>query len=233
MDLNNYITEKRRARIDDVLSRRTRNLVLVLDGVHDPHNVAACMRSAEGLGLQEIHVIAQADYKPHKKICQSCDKWLDVHFHRDPESAATALKDRGYKLYAAALTPTAVPIDTLDFTGRMALVLGNEHQGVTETLLDLCDGTFVIPMRGFSQSFNVSVATGITLYHATQARAAALGPDGDLEAGDLKSLRQQWVEVSVPRAALLKEELAEREAGSGASRGSEPRKKNSSNISRP
>ncbi|MFH1530151.1 MAG: RNA methyltransferase [Pseudomonadota bacterium] len=224
MALDNYITEKRRARIDEVLARRTRNLVLVLEGVHDPHNVAACLRSAEGLGLQEVHVVAAAEFKPHKKISKRSDQWLDVHFHETPQDAAAALKGRGYRLYAAALTPTAVPIDALDFTGRMALVLGNEHEGVSEELQALCDGAFVIPMRGFTQSFNVSVAAGITLYHAIRARADALGPGGDLDAADRESLRQQWVEVSIPRAALLKEELAEREAkgdptGGSGSRG--------------
>ena len=170
------------------------------------------MRTAEGLGLQEIHVVAGESYKPHRKVCQGCDKWLDIHQHRTPEAAAAALRGRGYALYAAALTPDAVPIDALDFSARIALVLGNEHEGISEELQALCDGTFVIPMRGFVQSFNVSVAAAITLYHATRARGAALGPDGDLEPQDREALRQRWVEQSVKRAALLKEELAEREA---------------------
>ena len=210
MDLNKYITERRKHRIDEVIGRRTRNLVLVLEGVHDPHNVAACMRSAEGLGLQEVHVIAPENYTPHKKVCQGADKWLDIHRHPSPESAAAALRGRGFSLHAAALTPDAVPIDALDFSGPMALVLGNEHEGVSEVLQCLCDGPFMIPMRGFTQSFNVSVATGICLYHAVRARSAALGPAGDLDPADRSTLHRRWVELSVPRAALLKEELAER-----------------------
>jgi tRNA (guanosine-2'-O-)-methyltransferase len=197
--------------------------VLVLEGVHDPHNIAACMRSAEGLGLQEVHVVTPADYKPHKKVCQGGDKWLDIHYHRTPEALATALRARGYALYAAALNPDAVPIGGLDFSRRLALVLGNEHEGVSKELQALCDGAFVIPMRGFTQSFNVSVATGITLYHATQARAAALGPDGDLDAADREALRLRWVELSVPRSALLKQELAEREAAGEPTGEPEPR----------
>ncbi len=198
--------------------------MLVLEGVHDPHNIAACMRSAEGLGLQEVHVVTQADYKPHKKVCQGGDKWLDIHYYRTPAALAETLRGRGYALYAAALTPDAVPIGELDFTRRIALVLGNEHEGVSEELQGLCDGAFVIPMRGFTQSFNVSVATGITLYHATQARAAALGPEGDLEAADREALRLHWVELSVPRVALLKEELAEREAAGEPIGEPEPRR---------
>ncbi len=198
--------------------------MLVLEGVHDPHNIAACMRSAEGLGLQEVHVVTEADYKPHKKVCQGGDKWLDIHYYRTPDALAEALRGRGYALYAAALTPDAVPIGDLDFAQRIALVLGNEHAGVSQELQALCDGAFVIPMRGFTQSFNVSVATGITLYHATQARAAALGPEGDLEAGDLEALRLRWVELSVRRAALLKEELAEREAAGEPTGEPEPRR---------
>ena len=198
-------------RIEEVLSRRTRDLILVLEGVHDPHNVAACLRTAEGLGLQEVHVIAPGDYHPHKKVSQGADKWLDIHRHRTAEAAAAALRGRGYRLFAAALTPGACSIDDIDFTRKTAVVLGNEHEGVSDTLKVLCDGAFVIPMRGFTQSFNISVAAAVTVYHATRARAAALGPAGDLSLEDKDALRTRWVDLSVPRAALLKEELAKRE----------------------
>jgi len=211
LDLKNYLTERRRARIEEVLSRRTRDLILVLEGVHDPHNVAACLRTAEGLGLQEVHVIAPGDYHPHKKVSQGADKWLDIHRHSTPEAAADALRDRGYRLFAAALAPGACSIDDLDFTKKTAVVLGNEHEGVSDALQALCDGAFVIPMRGFTQSFNISVAAAITVYHATRARTAALGPAGDLALEDRDVLRTRWVELSVRGAALLKEELAARE----------------------
>ncbi len=217
MDLKKYLTERRQARIEEVLSRRTRDLILVLEGVHDPHNVAACLRTAEGLGLQEVHIIAPGDYRPHKKVSQGADKWLDIHRHQTPEAAAAALRGRGYRLFAAALTPGACSIDDLDFTKKTAVVLGNEHEGISGELLALCDGAFVIPMRGFTQSFNISVAAAITVYHATCARAAALGTAGDLALEDKDTLRTRWVELSVQRAALLKEELSAREEAGDSS----------------
>ncbi|MBM4370983.1 MAG: RNA methyltransferase [Deltaproteobacteria bacterium] len=211
MKLDDYLTESRRARIAQVLAARTRDLLLVLEGVHDPHNVAACMRTAEGLGLQEVHVVAPGAYHPHHKVVQGADKWLDIHTHRDPAELAGALRPRGYLLYAAALVPAAAEIASLDFTRRVALVLGNEHDGVSREMMDACDGAFVIPMRGFTRSFNVSVAAGIALYHATRAREAVLGPGGTLGEADREALRAAWVERSVRRGALLREELEERD----------------------
>jgi tRNA (guanosine-2'-O-)-methyltransferase len=211
-DLSRFLTDRRLGRIDAVLARRTRNLVLMVEGIHDPHNIAACMRTSEGLGLQEIHVVGKDKFKPHLKVVQGAGKWLDVHAYESPERCAASLKGRGYKIYAGALVPGAVPLQQLDFSGKVAIAFGNEHAGLSEEMIEVSDQAFHIPMMGFVQSFNISVAAAMCLFHATEARRKLTGRYGDLSETDKLELRKLWIERSVPRGELLKLELAERAA---------------------
>lgn len=217
MDLDVFVSDGRMARIDEVLGNRTRNLVLLVEGIWDPHNIAACMRTAEGLGLQELHVIGdRKTWSPHPKIVKGGAKWMDVFMHASPAEGAAALRKRGFRIYSGALSPTAVPIQSLDFTGPVALVFGNEHLGLTREMMDLSDETFYIPMNGFTQSFNISVAAGIGLFYAVERRVALLGKNGDLSDEDRRGLRERWIELSIPRVELLKKELRAREGGDPA-----------------
>jgi tRNA (guanosine-2'-O-)-methyltransferase len=212
MELKNFLTEKRLERIDAVLEKRTRNLTLLLEDIYDPHNVAACIRSAEGLGLQEVHVISKSGaFKPHPKVVQGGGKWVEISGYRSATEAAQALKARGFAIYAGALREDAVPIQSLDFGGKVAVAFGNEHDGLSPELLALADRVFFIPMRGFTQSFNISVATGMGLFHATEERRRLLGASGDLDPADKERLRSLWIEYSIPKVELLKKELASRQ----------------------
>jgi tRNA (guanosine-2'-O-)-methyltransferase len=209
--LERYLTSRRLERIEDVLSRRTRRLILALEDVHDPHNVAACIRSAEGMGLQEVHVIpGPKGFAPHPKVVQGAKKWIEINRHATPTECAIELRRRGFRIWAGAMTPDAIPIQDLDFSEPVALVFGNEHDGVSQALLDEADGAFVIPMRGFTQSFNISVAAAISLHFAVEARRRLFGDEGDLAPEDRMNLRSRWIELSIPRAAQLKDELRSR-----------------------
>jgi tRNA (guanosine-2'-O-)-methyltransferase len=217
MELKNFLTEKRLERLASVLEKRTRNLTLLLEDIYDPHNVAACMRSAEGLGLQEVHVISKSGaFRPHPKVVQGGGKWLEISGYQSATEAIGALKARGFAIYAGALREDAVPIQSLDFRGKAVLAFGNEHDGLSPELLALADRVFFIPMRGFTQSFNISVAAGMALYHATEERRRHLGEQGDLEPADREALQRLWVEYSIPRVESLKKELASRESGDQA-----------------
>jgi len=202
--LARFLTERRLARIEQVLEWRTRNLVLLLEDIYDPHNGAACMRSAEAFGLQEVHVVErESRFDASPAVTIGADKWLDLFRYATPAAGVSALKARGFVLAGAALVPETVPLPQVDFTRPTAMVLGNEHQGLSPDLLAACDILFHIPMAGFSQSFNVSVATGIVLYHAVSQRVARLGSHGDLAPEDRDRLRAAWIRKSVPDADLL------------------------------
>jgi len=209
--LERLATPERVARIDEVLANRTRGLVLVLENVHDPHNQAACIRSAEGLGLQEIHVAGVQGFSPNTAVVHGADKWVDLKVQRDPVLCIRKLKERGLAVAAAALTPAAVPISVLDFSKPIALAFGNEHDGLSKEFLSKCDTIFKVPMLGFTQSFNVSVSVAVSLHFAVSERIRLLGRNGDLAEPDRLVLREKWLRLSVPMADEVVEEMLRRE----------------------
>jgi tRNA (guanosine-2'-O-)-methyltransferase len=202
--LEPLLTDERRARIDRVIAARTRGVVPVLEGVDDPHNVAAVMRSAEAFGVQEVHVVdGSQGFVAARSVAQGTERWIDVQRHATAQACVTALRDRGYRVYVAAMDGALSPED-LAREARVAVVFGNEHAGVSAEMRALADGTYAIPMRGFVESLNVSVAAAITLYGATQGRA------GNLSDEERKVLRARYVFASVPRGAEIVAEYLRR-----------------------
>jgi len=184
-------------RIEAVLKGRTRNFTLVLDQLEDAFNMAAVLRTCEAFGVQDVHVIENPDiaFKPNATVTQGCDKWLDVHHHDDFAACRAALK--GFRVLASAAREGAQSLADIPFDGKIALVLGNERFGVRQSVIDQCDGLFWIPMRGFSQSLNISAAASACV---TKAR---LGKEGDLTDSEMSSLRERFQRLSVKQHKRL------------------------------
>lgn len=189
----------RRERIERVVAQRTRTVTVVLDRLEDSFNMAAVLRTCEGMGLQDVHVIRNPDapFAPNSRVTQGCDKWLDLHLHRDFKSCAEVLKKNGYRVLASAIRPGATSLFELKFDSKIALVLGNERFGVSDEVLEHSDGTFWIPMRGFSQSMNISAAASACVTRAISWRLEHLGPDGDLSPEERIALTEQFSFLSV------------------------------------
>jgi tRNA (guanosine-2'-O-)-methyltransferase len=214
-----FLLPERKARIDAVVAQRTRTLTVVMEAFADPQNTNAVLRTAESFGVQEVHVVEgpQKRYDRNKKISQNADKWLDVVRWKDTASCLAALKARGFAVYATHLGEGSCGLADLSFAGPVALVFGNEHAGVSEEARRLADRRFAIPMRGFSQSFNVSVAAAICLARAVERREAERGRHGDLPPGELEALRARFYELSVNQRVRIAKaaRAAERRAGRG------------------
>jgi tRNA (guanosine-2'-O-)-methyltransferase len=187
------LTPERRERIERVVAGRTRELLCAVEEVHDPHNLSAVVRTCEGLGLQELHAVPEkaTGFRLHRKVTQDADKWVDVKQHRTIAALLADLRTRGYRVYGASVGASAQSLYELDFTRRACLLFGNEHRGLSAAALAGCDALFVIPMRGFTRSFNISVAAAISLSWAVEARRRAEAPDG-LAAEDAASLRERF-----------------------------------------
>ncbi len=222
-DEGGFLLPERRARIDAVVAGRTRTLTVVMEAFADPQNVNAVLRTAEALGVQEVHVVEgpQKRYDRNKKITQNADKWLDVVRWKDSAECLRALKARGFRVYATHLEDGAATLGALSFAEPVALVFGNEHRGVSEAALSLADARFVIPMTGFSQSLNVSVAAAISLARAIERREAERGRHGDLPPEEAEALRQRFYTKSVKQRTRIAKatQAAERRALHGVRRG--------------
>lgn len=199
------LLDGRKERIAQVVSLRTRSVTVVLDRIEDTFNMAAVLRTCEGMGLQDVHIIRNPNVKfaPNGAVTQGCDKWLDLHVYKDFKTCAEVLKGRGYKVLASAIQPGATSLYELKFDTKIALVLGNERFGVSEEVLQHADGTFWIPMRGFSQSMNISAAASACVTRAISWRVEHFGAQGDLSDVEKQQLTEQFSLLSVKQRGRL------------------------------
>jgi tRNA (guanosine-2'-O-)-methyltransferase len=188
-----FLTAERQAKILDVVSRRTCNVAAVLENIYDRGNVSAVLRSAEAHGFQRVHVIELSEkFKSSDRVTQGADKWLDVTRWKSTIECTRELKRQGYQIVATHLDKNAVPIGEIDFTIPTAIVFGNEKDGISQEMIAEADRTVIIPMHGFVQSFNISVAAAIAFYHVAQERIRKLGKNGDLTEEEQLILRAEF-----------------------------------------
>jgi tRNA (guanosine-2'-O-)-methyltransferase len=219
-----YLVPERRARIDEVVANRTRTLTVVMEALCDPQNVNAVLRTCEAFGIQDLHVVegVMKPYDRNKKISQNADKWLDVHRWGATAECLEHLRAQGFAIYVTHLDAGARPLGELSFAGKVALVFGNESRGVSDDAVRLADATFAIPMRGFVQSFNVSVAAAIALAKAVERREVERGRHGDLGEAEAAALRERFYVLAVKQRARIAKAQHRRLAPSGARRRGEP-----------
>ncbi|NVJ02294.1 RNA methyltransferase [Myxococcus sp. AM009] len=200
-----FLLDVRKEKIDRVVSHRTRNFTVVLDRLQDSFNMAAVLRTCESMGVQEVHIIINPDapFLPNSRVAQGCDKWLDVKLYKTFAECREHLKSRGFSLYASAIQEGATSLYTLRFDGKMALVFGNERRGVSEEVLAGVDGTFWVPMKGFSQSLNISAAASACISRAIAWRDEHLGQSGDLSPEDAQALRERFYVLAIKQRKRL------------------------------
>ena len=166
-----YLTTDRQERIRQTVDKRTCDIVPVLENIYDRGNISAVLRSAEAMGFQCAHVIELNErFKSSNRVTKGADKWLSVERWKATRDCTRELKKRGYQILATHLDAKAKPISEMDFTRPTAIVFGNESDGISPEMIEEADQTIIIPMHGFVQSFNISVAAAISLYHAYSER---------------------------------------------------------------
>ena len=187
-----FITPERRKKIDRVVAARTYSVVPVLEGLYDRGNVSAVLRSAEALGYQAVHLVELSKkFKKAKRVTQGAEKWLDVRSWDRTADCLEYLRARGYRILAAHVED-AQPISEISFDEPAALFFGNEREGLTEEALQDADAHVVVPMAGFTQSYNISVAAALALYHIYEERTRRLGAHGDLSEDERRCLTASY-----------------------------------------
>jgi tRNA (guanosine-2'-O-)-methyltransferase len=181
------VTPARLARMDAVIARRTRSLVPVLEDLVDPHNGAAILRSADAFGCHEVHVIEETTpFTVSHRVTRGTHRWLELVRHARAVDCVTRLAERGYRVFIAAMDGEMGP-EEIAGIDKAAIVFGNEHKGVSDAVRAAVHGTYAIPMEGFVESLNVSVASAITLYVASRGR------HGDLDEGERMEIRARFL----------------------------------------
>ena len=190
------MTPERSERLTKVLNKRQLNLTIVLENVADPHNISAVMRTCDAVGIQEIYILNTVIPRHKKwgaKSSSSAAKWLTIHQFTDVHSCFEALRKRYKKIYTTHLSTDAVDLYDMNLTEDVALVFGNEHSGVSDELIGLADGNFIIPQVGIIKSLNISVACAVSLYEAYRQKHIAGHYNQPQITGDaLAELKEQW-----------------------------------------
>ncbi len=190
------MTPERSNRLNFVLNHRQPGLTVVLENVQDPHNISAVMRTCDAVGIQDIYIL-NTQIPKHKKwgakSSSSAAKWLSIHQFDNTAECFAALRKKFDKIFATHLSSNAVGLHQMDFTQNIALVFGNEHSGVSEESLALCDGNFIIPQVGIIKSLNISVACAVTVYEAfRQKQLAGHYQHLQLDTDRYVALRESW-----------------------------------------
>lgn len=195
--LQEVVLPERLARLTAVAAARLGSVAVVLEGLIDPHNTAAVMRTADAHGVGEVHLV-ELGLKPllAKRVTRGCERWMDIAIHGETAPCVEALRARGYELWLADMAGTAT-LEQVAARPRVALVFGNEHLGASAAMRAACAGTFAVPMRGMVESLNVSVAAGIALHAVTKDRP------GDLGERESRALRARFLMESVRSPELV------------------------------
>lgn len=191
------ITERRLARFRSTIERRQPMLHLVLENVHDPHNVSAVLRTCDAVGVGTVHLVYTYEELPKigKTSSASAWKWTDLRPHESIEECYAYLRAQGITIYATDLADRAQNLYDTDLASPVALVFGNEKRGVSPEASQLADGNILIPMVGLIQSLNISVACAVTLYEAMrQRRTAGMYDTPALSAAEIDATLRDWVE---------------------------------------
>ncbi len=204
--LSEHLSDARKRAMETVLDGRTQNVVIVVEGVVDVGNVSAILRTADGFGIQRVHVIDVAGkYKRSKRTTRGADKWVDRYRWETTEECFEYLRGDGYRIVAADVGEDTVAICEADLTDRCAIVFGNELDGLSEVARRDADALVTLPMAGFGESFNISVAAAIALYEIHQQRVARYGTSGDLPADEKARIRAVWYAKTVTNPGIVVE----------------------------
>ncbi|HOJ07314.1 MAG: RNA methyltransferase [Ignavibacteriota bacterium] len=193
--MRNNKTEKRIEKITRVIKSRQHSLTVVLENIHDPHNVSAIFRTCDAVGIPKVNLIYNFETFPKigKKSSASAFKWVEKEKFKTVDKCYSELRNNGFKIYASSLTEHSKKLYELDLTKKAAIVVGNEHRGVSEEAAKYADDVFLIPQFGMVQSLNVSVAAAVILYEAMRQRLnKGMYKKSELDNAALEKIIDEW-----------------------------------------
>lgn len=206
--LSEYLNPERLQLINQILSHRTRHFTVVVEDVYQQHNAGAIVRTCECMGIQDVHIIeTRNNFKASEGISRGALKWIDAHFynHQQDESqhCLKQLKAKGYQIVATMPHIHSHSIDDFDVSKKSAFILGAEKKGVSASIIAQADVFLHIPMFGFTESYNVSVACALVLHSLTK-RLRQQAPH-TWQLGELEYLEKklEWIGKSLPNGEKM------------------------------
>jgi len=192
-----FRTERRIGKITSAINSRQQSLRVVIENVHDRHNVSAIFRSCDAVGVSKVTLLYTIEKRPKlsRITSSSASKWVEIENFTDTKTCFNSLRNKGFKIYSTILDDSAKSIYDIDFSEKVAILFGNEHRGVSEEAANLSDETIYIPMKGMIQSLNVSVAAAVVLYEAMRQRELKGNYlKSELSKNEIEKMIDKWCE---------------------------------------
>lgn len=202
------ISERRRDRMEAVVDRRLSRVRCAVEAVHHRHNVSAILRTCDALGVHHVHLVGVRRLKVSPGAARGAERWLALHHHDDAEDAIAAIQGAGFRIHVADLEDDPVPPEEVPVDVPVCLWFGAEALGVSEVARAAAHGVVTLPMHGFAQSLNVSVAAALALRPVAEA-ARRLGAPALLSTAERDRTLQRWIQ----REHALREGIALRSGG--------------------
>jgi len=210
--LARYITDNRKETIEQVLFDRTRFLTVVLEDIYQSHNASAVVRTCECMGLQDLHIIeSRSKYGVNKKVLKGSNKWISMHRYKEKganniSQCYESLRRNGYRILAMDPAPDGDSLFDIPINGKIALVMGNELEGLSAYAIEHADEKVRVPMYGFTESMNVSVTAAISM-NILLTRMRSLDFTWRLSEDEKASLRLEWYRKCVRRSEIVEKEF--------------------------
>ncbi|MDT7831886.1 RNA methyltransferase [Flavobacteriaceae bacterium S356] len=206
--LEGYLTEKRKALFKKVLDERTRHFTVVLEDIYQQHNASAVVRTCDIFGIQDLHVIENKYVnKVSRHVAKGAQKWLTFHRYRqdmnNTDPCLQNLRNQGYQIIATTPHNDSCLLQDFDVTKKSAFVFGVEKEGVSDKIMEEADGYLKIPMVGFTESLNISVAAAIILQDLT-TRLRTSTSNWKLSQHEQEHLYVEWVEKTIKNVEKIK-----------------------------
>ena len=211
--LKPFVTVKRMQRFDSVLAERTRHFTVILEDLYQKHNQSAIVRSCDVFGVQDLHIIENkyVSYTSNQ-VAKGAQKWLDFKLYdsvnHNTQSCIDAVKNSGYQLIVTTPHNDSCFVNDFAISKKSAFVFGVEKEGVSEQMMEQADGFIKIPMYGFTESLNVSVAAAIILQNVTD-RMRKSDVNWKLSENEKLELKLQWMKKSIKNIDLIMERYSE------------------------
>ena len=207
MDVKPFLTDRRKEKIKSVVNKRQFDLTVVLENIHDPHNIAAVLRSCDAVGISEVYALitdSRIDVERYELdnnyVSSGSRKWVKVNICTSVDELLQLVKPKYSKLIGTHLAVDSVSLYDIDFQQQsVALVFGNEHAGLSQELLEVLDGNFVIPQYGMVQSLNISVACAVSVFEALRQKELTKSYNDTEWTEDKATLFEEYTLKSKPR----------------------------------
>lgn len=202
-----FVTNNKKQIFNQVIEERMRHITVVLEDIYQPQNASAVLRSCDCFGIQDLHVIeGRNTYKVNPKIVMGASKWVDVHHHPTTTSCIDNLKEKGYQIIAT--TPHTNDVDIYDFNPiqKSAIFFGTEMNGLSDEVLEKADVFVKIPMYGFTESFNISVAAALCINQITHTLRKS-NIDWSLSEEEKQELKLRWGKRCIRQPEIVQKEF--------------------------